>query len=279
MRALWIPAGGHRPTPQCRYLLGRRARRVGLQRLRAGVDVHNRRYPAARGGTQRIAVAAAQRTRELSPAAGAWECDSRRHGSVQRWRRETSVPWVGALSVAGFALDGWCRVGVFLAGVYLDTFGLYLRRLGHHDLQHAVLRRGLDAGRRAADHGAQGAGGTGQTYPGTRQPETRQPGTNHRGRNQQLTTRPPRELTSPAATAGLSRGGGRRTPKRPQQGTAPGCAGQQQPLCAASHLAQLGIDGCEIYTRAQSLEADASGPATEEIPALGCGPVSASRYP
>src|SRR6266511_2882645 len=177
-----------------------------------GCRFHNRRYPAARGGTQRIAVAAAQRTRELSPAAGAWACVSRRHGSVQRWRRETSVPWVGALSVAGFALDGWCRVGVFLAGVYLDTFGLYLRRLGHHDLQHAVLRRGLDAGRRAADHGAQGAGGTGQTYPGTRQPETRQPGTNHRGRNQQLTTRPPRELTSPAATAGLSRGGGSRTP-------------------------------------------------------------------
>jgi len=34
-----------------------------------------------------------------------------------------------------------------------------------------------------------------------------------------------------------------------------------------------------IYTRAQSLQADASGPATEEIPALGCGPVPASRYP
>src|SRR2546423_834551 len=69
---------------------------------------------------------------------------SRRHGLVLRWRRETSVAWVGALSVAGFAFDGWCRVGVFLAGVDLDTFGLYLRRLGHHDLQHAVLGRGLD---------------------------------------------------------------------------------------------------------------------------------------
>jgi len=90
-----------------------------------------------------------------------------------------------------------------------------------------------------------------QAKPGTRQPQTRQPGTSHRGRNQQLTTRPPRELTSPAATAGLSRGSGRRTPKRPQQGTAPGCAGQQQPLCAASHIAQLGIDGCEhLHPRA-----------------------------
>src|SRR6266581_3964344 len=119
MRALWIPAADTGPHPHAGISSVARARRVGLQRLRAGVDVHNRRYPAARCGTQRIAVAAAQRTRELSPAAGAWACVSRCHGSVQRWRRETSVPWVGALSVAGSALDGWCRVGVFVAGVYL----------------------------------------------------------------------------------------------------------------------------------------------------------------
>jgi len=33
---------------------------------------------------------------------------------------------------------------VTLAGAHLDALGLYVRRLGHHDLQHAVLHRGFD---------------------------------------------------------------------------------------------------------------------------------------
>ena len=34
--------------------------------------------------------------------------------------------------------------GVSLAGAHPDALGLYVRCLGHQDLQHAVLRRGLD---------------------------------------------------------------------------------------------------------------------------------------
>src|SRR5581483_12423404 len=51
--------------------------------------------------------------------------------------------------------------GVSLADTYLDALGLYLGRLGHHDLQHAVLGRGLDLVRlhvaRQGDRAAEGA--------------------------------------------------------------------------------------------------------------------------
>ena len=48
------------------------------------------------------------------------------------------------MSAAVLGRCGWLQRGASLADAYLDALGLYFGRLWHHDLQHAVLRRGLD---------------------------------------------------------------------------------------------------------------------------------------
>jgi len=48
------------------------------------------------------------------------------------------------LSGAGLAFFALCESGLPTADAHLNALGLYVLRLGHHDLQHAVLGRGFD---------------------------------------------------------------------------------------------------------------------------------------
>src|SRR5260370_15837380 len=79
-------------------------------------------------------------------------CASCRHRRVERCRQEGHAPRAagpspcgrGLMSAAVLGRCAWLQRGASLANAYLDALGPYFGCLWHHDLQHAVLCRGLD---------------------------------------------------------------------------------------------------------------------------------------